>query len=374
VEFSRSGRSASTRPVTWAVLAIAAGGATGGWAYLSERARELDAANRRVAELRARTVDQEMSVRTLRERLDAIEAQSTATRRLERAERERMAGEIARLRELDLSRTTAHLAAVEARVQLLREAADRSESGAARRKLEPGLVHRELVQPTVRVNAKSEVGSGSLIYSRKHDGKLRTFVLTAWHIVKDNVSGEGGPTPIDVDVYDEKKKAREIRARLVQKHEALDLALLELDTDRPITVTARLATRKDMERATVFSKVYAIGCPLGYAPMPTSGELTSLDKELDGINYWMTNAPTIFGNSGGGIYFAETRQLVGVLSRISAYKNLIDVAVPHMGIVTPMTVVYDWLETTEFAFVHREALEAQAADSSILNASHPSGR
>ena len=123
-----------------------------------------------------------------------------------------------------------------------------------------------------------------------------------------------------------------------------------------------------LARATVFSKVYAIGCPLGYAPMPTSGELTSTCKELDGVTYWMTNAPTIFGNSGGGIYLAESRQLVGVLSRISAYKNLIDVAVPHMGIVTPMTLVYDWLDTTEFAFVHKEGIEPQA---DLLNASQP---
>jgi hypothetical protein len=92
--------------------------------------------------------------------------------------------------------------------------------------------------------------------------------------------------------------------------------------------------------------------------MPTSGEVTSKEKELDGLSYWMVNAPTIFGNSGGGIYAAESRQLIGVLSRISAYKNLIDVAVPHMGIVTPINQVYDWLDTTEFAYVHKDGIES----------------
>ena len=70
----------------------------------------------------------------------------------------------------------------------------------------------------------------------------------------------------------------------------------------------------------------------------------------------MINAPTIFGNSGGGIYHASSRTLIGVLSRISAYKNMIDVAVPHMGLVTAMDVVYDWLSTTRYAFVYKDRL------------------
>jgi hypothetical protein len=42
-----------------------------------------------------------------------------------------------------------------------------------------------------------------------------------------------------------------------------------------------------------------------------------------------------------------------------------------MGIVTPMALVYDWLDSTEFAFVHKEGVEPESA---LLNASHPQGR
>lgn len=364
---------------TYAALAVVAGGGTLGVSAIAERFRAADQDRRRVSELRDKAAEQEHALRALEARLEDLETMQRDERRRNVQEEKRLLEEIERLRADDVAHTAQQVAAVEARVQLLREFADRTQLEAAARRVDAQLIHRELVQPTVRVNAKSEVGSGSVIFSRRRAAAkattgsavpIRTFVLTAWHIVKDNVV-DGVATPIEVDIYDEHGKPRSTSSRLVARHEALDLALLEIENEKLPCVTARLPRIADVERATVFSKVYAIGCPLGYAPMPTSGDLTSLGKELDGISYWMTNAPTIFGNSGGGIYLAETRQLVGVLSRISAYKNLIDVAVPHMGIVTPIKLVYDWLDSTEYAFVHKEGLEPEG---SLLNASHPSGR
>jgi S1-C subfamily serine protease len=349
-------------------VALLAGGAAGGSALFAGRTRTIEEAHGKIAELSTKTVEQERALRGLEARLEGLQAGLASQGVKDREEHDRLVAEIEKLRAVDAARTTQHLAEVEGRLNLLREALDRSTLEASVRRTDATLNHRELVEPTVRVNAKSEVGSGSVIYSRVRNGKARTFVLTAWHIVKDNVVAEGGPTSIEVDLYDEHLRPRELRGKVVSRHEPLDLALIEVESERPLPVVARLPRPQDLARASVFSKVYAIGCPLGYAPMPTSGELTSTCKELDGVTYWMTNAPTIFGNSGGGIYLAESRQLVGVLSRISAYKNLIDVAVPHMGIVTPMTLVYDWLDTTEFAFVHKEGIEPEP---DLLNASHP---
>jgi S1-C subfamily serine protease len=358
------------RAFGYAGLAIAAAGGTFTVSTVSEKARELDAERRRVDELRDKASEQDHALRGLESRLEDLEAQQQRERRRNVLEEKKLLDEIERLRGHEMAQTAQQVAAIEGRVQLLRELADRAQLEEEARRVDIRLIHRELVEPTVRVNAKSEVGSGSVVFSKMRGGKVRTFVLTAWHIVKDNVA-ETTPSPIEVDVYDATGKPRETRSVLVARNENLDLALLEIEDEKAPAVTARLARPQDVARATVFSKVWAIGCPLGYAPMPTSGDLTSLGKELDGITYWMTNAPTIFGNSGGGIYLAETRQLVGVLSRISAYKNLIDVAVPHMGIVTPIPLVYDWLDTTDFAFIHKEGLEPE---SSLLNASHPTNR
>ncbi|MCA8965741.1 MAG: hypothetical protein KDC48_12730, partial [Planctomycetes bacterium] len=79
-------------------------------------------------------------------------------------------------------------------------------------------------------------------------------------------------------------------------------------------------------------------------PVPSHGEVSSLKNELNGANYWMINAPTYFGNSGGGIYLADTHQLIGVFSKIYTHGKGNPVVVPHMGLCTPIDVVYDWLK------------------------------
>ncbi len=384
-------RSGPRGPLGWAALALVASGGALAGSTVSGKLREAREAGLVAETLRARSLEQERAVHALQARVEELEAaerseerrSADAWARIDEVLRETEGAlhatqgelratesEIERLRAHDVAQTAQQVAAVEARVQLLREFADREQLEANARRIDLRIVHRELLEPTVRVNAKSEVGSGSIVYSRKRGGKVRTFVLTAWHIVKDNLT-DGKPEPIEVDVYDAQGAERDTKSKLVARHEALDLALLEIENEKAPSPTAKLPRLPDLERAALFSKVYAIGCPLGYAPLETSGDLTSLKKELDGISYWMTNAPTIFGNSGGGIYLAETRQLVGVLSRISAYKNLIDVAVPHMGIVTPITLVYDWLDATEFAFVHKEGIEPETP---VLDAAQVKGR
>lgn len=358
---------ADQRPLVYLALALGAGGAAAAGSAVTRLEHEEKAAQVRESALREELARSDRGVHDLEARLESLDARLREERRISREEHDALVLEVERLRQQDVATASQHIASVEARVQMLREVADRSEREAASRRLDSALIHRELVEPTVRVNAKSEVGSGTLVYSRRRKDRVHSVVLTAWHIVKDNVVGEGHDAPVEVDIYDEKGKAHEERGKVVARHENLDLALLELESDRVVPVTARLPRVADLDRLAIFAPVYAIGCPLGYAPMPTSGQLTSKEKELDGLTYWMVNAPTIFGNSGGGIYAAESRQLIGVLSRISAYKNLIDVAVPHMGIVTPISQVYDWMATTEYAYIPLEGTSPDGA----LEAGHP---
>lgn len=250
------------------------------------------------------------------------------------------------------------LSSLESRVAHLKKAAEEHAAmlAAARANEDVEVRYRELMSPTVRVNARHEVGSGTILWSRASGKHARTFILTAWHIVQDNVTEEG-TMPLEVDFYSEGELLRTESGQIVTKQTHLDLCLLEVRGYHVYEQRARIPTREQIKKINIFSKVYAIGCPLGYSPLPTSGELTSKDKHLDGNLYWMINAPTIFGNSGGGIYVAKTRTLIGVLSRISAYKNMIDVAVPHMGLVTSMDQVYDWLDKTRYAFVYKDRLE-----------------
>ena len=63
----------------------------------------------------------------------------------------------------------------------------------------------------------------------------------------------------------------------------------------------------------------------------------------------MINAPTYFGNSGGGIYRADTHQLIGVFSKIYTHGKGRPVVVPHMGLCTPIDQIYDWLEDNKLS-------------------------
>ena len=76
-----------------------------------------------------------------------------------------------------------------------------------------------------------------------------------------------------------------------------------------------------------------------------------MNRRIDEQTFWMTNAQMIFGNSGGGVYDAATQELVGVSSRVCAYGNVLPAAVPHLGVMVPMSTVLDWLEQNEFGFL-----------------------
>lgn len=337
-----------------ATLGLAAGGAGLFLATTVVLYRDLGEARSTIEVLRKDGQRQRQEVERLAARLDHLDRDVVDSRTLEAQARQKLLEELQLRARGDAARVQAELGTLEERVVALRTAAEQHERLLAdsQRSRDAARRVRGLMAPTVRVNALQEVGSGTALWSRAtaSGGRARTYVLTAWHIVQ-----EDAPTAtVEVDFFAPDRTHRTERGRIVAKDGGLDLALVEVDSAAPATWLAHLPAVSELERIDLFTPVHAIGCPLGYAPVPTSGEVTSRDKLLDGIHYWMINAPTIFGNSGGGIYEADTHALIGVLSRISAYKNMIDVAVPHMGLVTPISDVYAWLDRAGYGFVWRD--------------------
>jgi S1-C subfamily serine protease len=345
-----------------ATLGLAAGGAGLFLATTVALHRDLGEARQTIEVLRADGERQRDQVERLAARLDHLDRDVVDSRTLEAQARQRLLEELQLRAKGDADKVQAELGTLEERVVALRTAAEEHERLLAdsQRSRDAARRVRGLMAPTVRVNALQEVGSGTALWSRAAGGgRARTYVLTAWHVVQ-----EDAPTAsIEVDFFAPDRTHRTERGKIVAKDGALDLALVEVDSAAPQAWLAHLPALSELERIDLFTPVHAIGCPLGYAPVPTSGELTSRDKLLDGIHYWMINAPTIFGNSGGGIYEADTHALIGVLSRISAYKNMIDVAVPHMGLVTPISDVYAWLDRAGYGFVWRDrVVDPKVAD------------
>lgn len=205
----------------------------------------------------------------------------------------------------------------------------------------------ELVGPVVQLAGDSTVGSGVLLESRRiGDGeRWRTHMLTAWHVVRD-IYGSPDRTdePVPVKIYLPDGGSRHETAKLVAHDAELDVALLVLDCTTEVPCGARLATRERLASARIFDGVYAVGCPLGNDPIPTRGEVAAIDHVVEGTHYWMVSAPTYIGNSGGGIFDAESHELLAIFSKIYTHGSLRSTIVPHMGLATPLLSVYDWLE------------------------------
>jgi S1-C subfamily serine protease len=223
-------------------------------------------------------------------------------------------------------------------------------------------LYREVLAPSVQVSAKGGVGGGTLLFSRKD----HSYVVTAFHVIQKAPSeGEDArePEPCEVRLYDETGElADEVVSDLVARDDKKDLALLKLRTDRVYGSVARLARRPALRATRVFTPLYAIGCPLGHDPLPTLGEIAALRKEVGGENFWMMTAPTIFGNSGGGVFHRETREMLGVSVMICTYDGVVSTPVPHLGILVSMETVYDWLDSLHFQFIYDPSFTIEACE------------
>ncbi|HYE99473.1 MAG TPA: serine protease [Planctomycetota bacterium] len=219
-------------------------------------------------------------------------------------------------------------------------------------------LHRDILEPSVQVNARGGVGGGTILSS----GPSGTWVVTAYHVVQKSASGDP-PSPAEVRIYDATgAPADTLLADLVAFEQDRDLALLRLRDERRFANVARLAGRPSLRNVRVFTPVYAVGCPLGHDPLPTLGEIVTLNKEVSGRRFWMMNAPTIFGNSGGGIFHRDTRELVGVSAMICTYDGAVSTPVPHLGILVSLDAVYDWLESLGLGYVVDPSASVEACE------------
>jgi len=231
------------------------------------------------------------------------------------------------------------------------------------------LLHRDILAPSVQVNVKGNVGGGTLLCSREG----HSYVITACHVVQKIIPGRDEETrePVEVSLYDDQGAPVDtIDADLVAWDDRKDLALLRLRSVHEFPNAARLATRETLHQIHVFTPIYAVGCPLGHDPLPTLGEIATLNKEVNGERFWMMNAPTIFGNSGGGVFHRETRELIGVSVMVCTYDGAVSTPVPHLGIMVSLETVYDWLDELHYPFIYDpesplETFEARRSEAAL---------
>ena len=211
---------------------------------------------------------------------------------------------------------------------------------------DPGELTRTMLAPTVQLNGDDTVGSGTLVFSGKNQksNAIESYVLTSFHVVRNILADtpRAQTEGFEVTVYLPGEKAI-VKGKMIASQPKIDAALVKLLTDRQFPNVANVLPSAQAAAIKVWDPVCAVGCPLGNDPVPSHGEVSSLLNELNGANYWMINAPTYFGNSGGGVYRTDTRQLIGVFSKIYTHGKGTPVVVPHMGLCTPIRAVYEWL-------------------------------
>lgn len=211
----------------------------------------------------------------------------------------------------------------------------------------------DMLAPIVQLTGDDTVGSGVLLYSQKEpDGKPLTVVVSSYHVVR-NILAESGASKergIRLNFYASGATVPEL-ADMVAHDEDTDLVLLKVRGGSIYPTAARMLPAANIGRVSVFTSIYAVGCPLGNDPIPTGGEVASLRNQVNNNNYWMINAPTYFGNSGGGVFLAETRELVGVFSKIYTHGSGRPTVIPHMGLATPIDVVTKFLEKNGYGFI-----------------------
>jgi len=235
--------------------------------------------------------------------------------------------------------------------------------------------HEKLLYPAVRVRTGVAGGSGTTIYSKPvpgEDKEYETYVLTNHHVVAGNIKVETKyngmlgrdvkrdmRTPVDVEFFEWEYESwtggvRGVKADIMAYSEDLDLALLKLNTMKKAEYVATMFPRgEEKKKLRFFSGVYAVGCGMGHPPVATLGQLNGFDDIIDNQPYFCSSAPTIYGNSGGSLYLAESGEFIGVPARITVAGSLFGAGSPitHLSYAIPVGSVYNFLEDEIFSFI-----------------------
>ena len=238
--------------------------------------------------------------------------------------------------------------------------------------MSPGIVtlHEALIYPVVRVLCGPGGGSGTILYSEDRDkkGVFASFCLTNHHVIDDAIKVEKKWSSllnayvdtetrqtVKVEVFRYERISKQVGREsfdsdIVAHSKDHDLALLRLRCDRRMQYVARIRPKDLAERAYLFDKTYSVGCSLLHSPIVTSGEITSLNDEIENKSFWLASSQIIFGNSGGAVFRQDSLEFIGVPSRVPVYG--FGNAVTHMAYFVDLPRIYAWLEGECLSFIY----------------------
>jgi len=234
-------------------------------------------------------------------------------------------------------------------------------------------VHDKVLYPVVRVRTGNSGGSGVLIYSEPDpdsEGRYINIALTCQHVVDSaiKIRDEFDPVlkqqrksdyfeevAIEVFDYDGSKliSSNSTQADIIAYDKHHDLAAVRLHNFRQQPFVSSIIPKNEIEKLQIASPVVTCGCSLLHDPFPNNGTLTYLREVIEQKAYLMSNAPSIFGNSGGGLFHGETGHLLGLTSRVTVTQMGFGMDVQTwMNFSTHPDRLYEFFEHQELQFLY----------------------
>lgn len=184
--------------------------------------------------------------------------------------------------------------------------------------------HEEMLYPVVRIQAKSALGSGSIIYSKPKQNapsEYETYILTNHHVIDSAITQvekwssllqrkyKGDVfADVDVEIFEYQYESWEpthhtIPGEIVTYDQDQDLGLVRLKTVKPMKYVAKMLPKGESKnKLRMFMTTLTVGSGLGEEPFPSiPGMLASLNRRIantdgKGYTFHLSSSPSIYGN------------------------------------------------------------------------------
>jgi len=186
-----------------------------------------------------------------------------------------------------------------------------------------------------------DTGSGSGVVTKVEklkNGKYKITILTAKH----NVTAKKEIYGIVAEFFAKKQDSKWVLDKaptfsvvmsIVSTHRTLDYAILTGETDKYV-MPSKLASRKPRYA----EKIMVVGCPLGFAPMITTGVVSRESALVP--KTWQMSGLVFFGNSGGPVYSEETGEVIGIVTSLIRIPNgFSTLPITHLSLFLPTSVM-----------------------------------
>ena len=235
-------------------------------------------------------------------------------------------------------------------------------------------LHEKILYPVVRIRTKKAGGSGTVIYSKpdpKNPAEYQSFIMTCAHVVDDAITTKKEwdsllkkkiekefTEQVQVEMFDyvylsKVNSSNAYKADIIAYDKLQDIAILKLVSPKQCRYVAEIIPKDKIANVKLFTDAFASGCSLGHEPFANAGQITYLSEMIENKLYWMTNCSSIFGNSGGAIFLADTGEQVGITARITGLQIGFGVdVITWMGFCVAPQRFYEFFDEQELKFLY----------------------